>query len=137
MYCVLDSENAEERMRSGAFNFIDLLAHFFDKVTLCCDKCGYPENGMDLTMYIPNGKEPQMVKPEDMLDKVWNIYIQSLKDDPIVRRGLADESYDEYAKYPHICKRCGESMHIVGRNEEMKCPECKTPMEDTGIGCWD
>ena len=45
--------------------------------------------------------------------------------------------YDEYAKFQHRCEKCDGKMRIVDRNEPLKCPVCKTLLEDGGWFVWD
>ncbi len=44
---------------------------------------------------------------------------------------------DEYAKYPHKCKKCGSAMRIVSNMEELKCPKCKIPLKIVTMFTWD
>ena len=45
--------------------------------------------------------------------------------------------YSEYMKYPHQCDECGDSMHIVGYGEELKCTKCKVKLETEDFICCD
>ena len=89
-----------------------------ESATLCCDECGHLQKGRDLTMYVPiSGRVKE-------------------KSDYVMRFDL-EEDYKEYARYRHICEKCGGEMHVAGRDEQLLCPECKTPLEEKHTIMWD
>ena len=90
-----------------------------ERVTLCCDKCGCLSMDKDLTMYIPT---------EDGVP---------FEDLEYLTKNDLDMYYEEYAKYEHRCDECGGTMRILDKNEDMLCPECKIPMVEEQIICWD
>ncbi len=82
-----------------------------ENVTICCESCGDLITDKDLTMYIPKkaaSEGRKFIMPDELA-----------------------EHYEEYAKYPHICKKCGGEMRVLGADEELLCPECKTPLSQT------
>ena len=100
-------------------------------VNLCCEKCGQLDVGMDLTMYIHKRK-----KPEKIEHGRWSV-AAPFEGAEYVSWSDLERYYDEYAKYPHKCVKCGGNMKILKDDAEMLCPECKVPLETTNFIMWD
>ncbi len=104
-------------------------------VTLCCEKCGNLSNDMDLTMYIPSAKKPAKINHGR-----WSVAFEFEGADYVDWTDL-EKYYDEYAKYPHKCEKCGGPMRCISENEvedeDLLCPECKAPLETVGEVWWD
>ena len=104
-----------------------------ERVTLCCDGCGFLTNEEDLTMYIPKSLDSKEFtgKTKEEMD-----LIKKGQSNPSPWNEILKECYDEYEKYDHICKKCGEKMRVVGEGEELRCPICKTVLDEEGFH-WD
>jgi len=102
-----------------------------EKVDLCCEDCGHLSGDFDLTMYIPNEKEPEKTGHGR-----WTVGM-SFEDVDYVSPYDLDMFYKEYAKYPHRCEKCGGKMRIMKEDEQMICPKCKAPLETSDELCWD
>lgn len=100
-------------------------------VSLCCDQCGNLENGVDLSMYVPNGK-----KTDKEEHGRWSVAFP-FEGAHYVTTSDLEEYYQLYARYPHRCEKCGGEMHVVQENEKLLCPDCKEPLEITDEIMWD
>lgn len=101
-------------------------------VTLCCCSCGRLVNDMDLTMYIPKKDSPRKIKTGRVAAKSAFQEREYVMSDELVN------FYDEYAKYVHECTECGGKMRVIGDNEQLICPKCRTTFEPSSeIIMWD
>lgn len=105
-------------------------------VVSMCKKCGWLENIMDLSMYLPkNGFKPNKAKVR------WSVAYPGTGIEYVAPWDLSNkEHYELFAKYPHKCKRCGGDVEIFKEKERnyFRCPHCKIRLQDTGaILCWD
>ena len=100
-------------------------------VTLCCEDCGNLSKGKNMTMYVPVEQ-----KPESFEHRAWSVAFDFEGADYVTKSDL-EEYYQEYAKYPHRCDKCGGTMKIMDKVEEKLCPKCKVPLEITNIMMWD
>ncbi len=103
-----------------------------ENVTLCCNSCGTLVTGQDLTMYIP--KKDCYSKGENTK---WSVGVPLEGSKCFTADELIDY-FEEYAKYPHKCKKCNGQMRVLREDEELVCPECKSPLSPTAdIIMWD
>ena len=84
-----------------------------------------------LTMYVPKNGKPTRIEHGR-----WTVGM-SFEDVDYVDWSDLEDFYTEYARYPHKCDKCGESMRILKKGEEMICPDCKVPLDTTNILRWD
>ena len=102
-----------------------------EEVMLCCDEYGHLATGKDLTMYTPKSGMPKQNEHGR-----WSI-AAPFENENYVSEYELEEFYDEYAKYKHTCEECGGNMHVVGADEKLMCPKCRTQLELTGRFLWD
>ena len=100
-------------------------------VTICCDNCGDIARAQDLTMFVPANENAT-----HMAHGRWSVAMP-FEDADYVSRFELEKDYREYAKYTHVCKKCGGKMHIVTKEESLMCPKCKIPLEERGYLLWD
>ncbi len=100
-------------------------------VTICCDNCGDIARAQDLTMFVPANENVKRTAHGR-----WSVAM-SFDDVDHVSKWDLKKDYREYAKYTHVCKKCGGNMHIAPREETLMCPKCKIPLEATGYLAWD
>ena len=98
-------------------------------VILRCEDCGHLSSGMNLTMYVPNGK-----KPKKNEHGRWSVALPFEGADYVTGIEL-EEYYTESAKYPHKCENCGGRM--IPLHTKPVCPECNTPLEEELDLLWD
>lgn len=141
MYFPLQYEETVQKAKNGELG--DDLKIFFsehedgalnaERVLLCCEECGFLANKKELTMYIPQKIEYE--EYEGKFKKIYEARMEYIKNAPEGRTLM--KYYDEYAKFQHRCEKCDGKMRIVDRNEPLKCPVCKTLLEDGGWFVWD
>lgn len=98
-----------------------------ESIAICYDKCGNLKCDIDLTMYVTN----------DKIARRWWFGAFGFEGSDYISRTDLDEYFVEYAKYPHKCDKCGETIRVLKEDDEIVCPECKLPLENTDIIMWD
>ena len=128
-----------QKAKSGELG--DVLKTFFEEhpdgvinaenITLCCDKCGHLDTAKDLTMYVPRDDNTVNIEHGK-----WTVGIPFEGADYYTEYDLI-EHFTEYMKYPHKCEKCGGDMRKLTSHDKLKCPDCKTTMEEQRMILWD
>lgn len=113
-----------------------------------CTKCGNLETVPDLTMYLPNEKNPA---PKKNPQERWSVAMPFYNADYVAPFDL-QYHYKVFAKYQHKCKRCGGDLETFNEDvfkvsetngklnldsPKLKCPNCHAALNLIDLLRWD